>query len=328
MAEFERVLLGFGYPSKKARLSAGLFAQATCDGVASHGLNKFPQLIEYLERGWVVPKSEPRQLTDSGVIEQWDGQQGPGDCNAHFAMSRAINIAKKHGLGLVALRNTNHWMRPGNYGWLAVEHDCIGICWSNTAPNMIAWGSKGRILGNNPLVVAIPHPDTPVVLDMAMSQYSYGKLDVYRREGRQAPSEAGYDEEWNLTTDPADVLKDGRTLPAGFWKGSGLSLVLDLLAAQLSAGNTTHQIGQGNWETDLSQVFLAVNPAFSAMPLHEWHAIMTNSLDDLANSPSLAEHSPRHPGASTLAKRRKNKAEGVPVDSEIWAKVRDYSFDH
>ena len=76
-----------------------------------------------------------------GAMERWDGHRDSA-LNARLAMARAIELAKKSGIGLVALGNNNHWMRGGTYGWLAAEKGCIGICWSNTAPNMPAWGAQ------------------------------------------------------------------------------------------------------------------------------------------------------------------------------------------
>jgi len=321
--EFFRVLCKHGYDIEGAKLSARLFTQATQDGVNSHGLNKFPQLIEYISNGWVKPEVKPRSLYTEGSIERWDGQQGPGDCNAYFAMNRAIQKAKETGLGLIGLRNTNHWMRPGNYGWQAIEAGCIGICWSNTAPNMVAWGTRNRIFGNNPLVLAIPHNDKPLVLDMAMSQFSYGKMDIYHRAGRQMPFPAGYDKDWQVTTDPGAALEHGYVMPTGYWKGSGLSLMLDLLAAILSIGNSTREIGQGDWETNLSQVFLAIHPGGENQQEHIATVVNSTIKELLSSMPiDTGGSAPRYPGQSTLATRKKNRQLGVPVDQEIWQKVK------
>ena len=87
-----------------------------------------------------------------------------------------MTLARTHGIGLVALAETSHWMRGGSYGWQAADRGLFAICWSNTLPNLPAWGTVTPGLGNNPLVLAIPRADGPVVLDMAMSQFSYGTM--------------------------------------------------------------------------------------------------------------------------------------------------------
>ncbi|MBX2817243.1 MAG: 3-dehydro-L-gulonate 2-dehydrogenase [Saprospiraceae bacterium] len=317
-------LISNGYDTAKAQLSARLFTQASCDGVASHGLNRFPQLVEYVQKGWVLPQYEPELIHRKGVFSQWDGQRGPGDCNAHSMMGEALQVAKKEGIGLVALRNSNHWMRPGNYGWQAIEAGCIGICWSNTAPNMVAWGSQARIMGNNPLVIAIPDPVYPVVLDMAMSQYSYGKMDVYRKRNEHMPSASGYDPEWKLTDDPAAVLETGYVMPAGFWKGSGLSLMLDMLAAIMSNGMTTREVGEGDWETGLSQFFLAIDPLIATSE-KEMSSKIKATIEQLINASAMPGGSVRYPGQSVLKTRQVNMEKGIPVDPAIWSSITDYS---
>jgi 3-dehydro-L-gulonate 2-dehydrogenase len=97
-------------------------------------------------------------------MERWDGRRGPGNLNAHASMARAIALAREHGVGCVALANTNHWMRGGSYGWQAAEAGVIGICWTNTLANVPPWGASEPRIGNNPLVVAVPRADGHVVL--------------------------------------------------------------------------------------------------------------------------------------------------------------------
>jgi 3-dehydro-L-gulonate 2-dehydrogenase len=102
-------------------------------------------------------------------------------------MDRALTLARRQGVGAVALANTTHWMRGGSYGWQAAAAGFIGMCWTNTMPNLPQWGSAEARLGNNPLVFAVPRPRGHVVLDMAMSQFSYGALDSYREQGETLP---------------------------------------------------------------------------------------------------------------------------------------------
>ena len=119
-------------------------------------------------------------------------------------------------------------MRGGTYGWLAAENGCIGICWSNTMPNMPAWGGADRKIGNNPLIMAVPRSNGEhAMVDCAVSQFSYGKIEDCRLRGVQLPVPGGYDTKGELTTDPAEIEKTWRVLPMGYWKGSGLSIMLD-----------------------------------------------------------------------------------------------------
>ena len=100
-------------PQEDARTCARVHAESSCDGVYSHGLNRVPRFVDYLKRGWVDPRARPSLVKELGVIEIYEGHQGPGIINAFFATDRAIAIAARQGVGIVALRNTTHWMRCG-----------------------------------------------------------------------------------------------------------------------------------------------------------------------------------------------------------------------
>src|SRR5437899_797526 len=257
-----RILLRLGFAEDRASRAAGLFADASRDGVYSHGMNRFPRFVRALRNGIVDPQATPVLISQFGALEQWDGCLGPGMLNAYQCMERAIALSRAHGIGCVALANTNHWMRGGNYGWQAADAGVIGICWTNTMPNLPPWGASDPRLGNNPVIIAVPRPQGHVVLDMAMSQFSYGALSTYRRRGEPLPVEGGFDSAGNLTRDPAAIEVSKRPLPIGYWKGSGLSLLLDMVAALLSGGCATHQISaDSERETEISQVFLAIDHA-------------------------------------------------------------------
>ena len=149
VAQFTRVLEKHGFTPSDAKDAAVIFAQNSLSGVYSHGLNRFPRVVSYLEKGEIDPLARAECISRMGSMERWDGHRGFGPLNAQRAMERACALAKENGVGIVALGNNNHWMRGGTYGWLAAEKGCIGICWSNTAPNMPAWGAKDCRIGNN-----------------------------------------------------------------------------------------------------------------------------------------------------------------------------------
>jgi 3-dehydro-L-gulonate 2-dehydrogenase len=312
-------LLSLGFTATRADLCARLFAETTRDGVYTHGLSRFPRFLATIRNGSVNPQAEPSLVAAFGGLERWDGNAGPGNLNAWASMQRAIVLAQEHGIGAVALANTNHWMRGGTYGWQAADEGVFALCFTNTLPNLPAWGTTVPVLGNNPLVVAIPRPAGNIVLDMAMSQFSYGALAAYTKSGSLLPVPGGYDTTGALTTDPAAIESSQRALPIGFWKGSGLSMTLDLIAAMLSGGNATHQLDHDPLrETGLSQVFLAIDPTRIGDPA-SLTAIAEGVLADLRQAtPEVLGRPARYPGEQTLRLRGENLAKGVPVDPEIW----------
>jgi 3-dehydro-L-gulonate 2-dehydrogenase len=311
--QLARVLEGLGFDSERARSCARLFAETSRDGVYSHGLNRFPRFVEQVRRGVVDPRAHPERVAGWGALERWDGRRGAGNLNARAAMERALALGGQHGIGCVALSNTNHWMRGGTYGWQAVEAGAIGICWTNTMANLPAWGAANPRVGNNPLVLAVPHADGPVVLDMAMSQFSFGALESYRLRGESLPVDGGFDRGGNLTRDPAAIEASGRPLPIGYWKGSGLAMMLDLLGALLSGGWATHQIPADTiLESGLSQVFIA----FDLTRVEAEHdRVVAGVLE------SVRAGGVRTPGQRILQTRADNLAHGIPIDDRVWEAI-------
>jgi len=317
-AEFKRILLSLNFSESKADECAQIFAENSRDGVHTHGLNRFPTFVQYIKNGDVIPDAEPIKEGGFGSMEQWNGNLGPGMLNARFCMNKAIELAKENGIGCVAIKNTNHWMRGGTYGWQAAEADMIGLCFTNTIANMPPWGGIDARLGNNPLIIAVPRKDGHVVLDMAISQYSIGKLNLYKSKGEQLPLPGGYDAAGNLSTAPSAILDSGRVLPVGFWKGSGLSMVLDLLATVLSQGRSTAAITNGGPESGVSQVFIAIKPT------GEQTENLVEEIIAYAKSsrPEKRDGNIYYPGENTLRTREKSLKEGVWVDENVWEKVK------
>lgn len=306
-----------GMAPRRADECARLFAEASRDGVATHGLNRFPRFLRMIASGLVDVHGAPACVVAAGALERWNGRRGPGNLNARASMARAISLARAHGIGCVALGDTNHWMRGGSYGWQAADAGVIGICWTNTQPNMPPWGAAEPRIGNNPLVLAFPRTRGHVVVDMAMSQFSVGALTQYAARGELLPVAGGYDSEGELTQDPVAILASGRLLPVGSWKGSGLAVVLDLIAASLASGLSTHQIAANpEEETALSQVFIAIDP--STVGAGETDRLADAAIEHLTAGAGDA----RYPGARTLEIRARSLREGVEVDPAIWAEVR------
>ena len=314
-----RALTGAGMEASRADRCARLFADTDRDGVYSHGLNRFPRFMRMVRSGVVDLQAEAVRVSGHQAFERWDGRRGPGNLNALACMNRAIALSAEHGLACVALSNTNHWMRGGSYGWQAADAGVIGICWTNTLANVPPWGASEPRIGNNPLIVAIPRPPAHVVLDMAMSQFSVGAIASYRARGERLPVAGGYDVNGELTTDPAALEASKRLLPIGFWKGSGLSLVLDMVAALLSGGSATFQIPlEPERETGLSQVFMAIR-----LPIDQAESVslIERVLAYTQQSSSTGDRV-RYPGERTLATRKRNLEEGIPVQPAVWDEVR------
>jgi len=317
-----KAMLALGIPEDRASRCAQLFAETTRDGVYTHGLNRFPRFAAMVKNGSINVRATPELVASFGAIERWNGNRGIGNLNGQDAMTRTMELARKNGIGAVALANTNHWMRGGAFGWQAADEGMFAICWSNTLANLPAWGAKTPTVGNNPLVIAVPRAGGNVVIDMAMSQFSMGSLSSYSKRDAPLPVPGGYDAEGKLTQDAKAIEESARTLPIGYWKGSGLALVLDAIAAMLSGGMATHQFSSDPlMEAGQSQMFLAIDPSHLAAAA-ELNHIADGVVESLAQAtPTEPGKKVRYPGEQTLQLREENMQLGVPVDEDVWQQL-------
>ena len=320
--EFKRVLISRGFDEENADAAASVFADNSLDGIYSHGINRFPRVVEYLDHGTIKPDNIATCEESFMAFERWNGHRGFGPLNARRAMKRATELAKEYGIGVVALGNNNHWMRGGAYGWQAADAGCIGICWSNTQPNMPAWGGKDKKIGNNPFIIAVPRSNGQhLVVDCAVSQFSYGKIEEYKLKGLQLPVYGGYDTKGNLTTDPAEIEKSWRVLPMGYWKGSGISIALDAVATVLTNANSVKTIGTFGDEVGLTQIMIAIDPGkMNSTGLTD--SIVSSITDDINSSvPEKEGGKVFYPGEIEWNTRKDIIENGIPVIVEVWNKI-------
>jgi 3-dehydro-L-gulonate 2-dehydrogenase len=305
----------------KADLCASIIAESTADGVISHGIARLPRLLDQIDAGDIDPAAEPVKLDapSAPAMEGYDGHRGIGISNAAFAADRAMALAGESGIGMVALRNTSHWLRAGSYGWRAVRRGFALICWTNTTANMPAWGADRPVIGNNPMVIAVPgvDGDDSLVVDMAMSQYSWGRIGETRRAGGQLEVAGGWDRNGELTRNPDEISESGLALPAGYWKGSALSMVLDLFAAAASGGQATADIPPR--ETNISQIFIAVRMGDRGRSALS--AELGRLARSLENSRREGSPPPRYPGESSLARRRRSDEAGIEIPDDLWREI-------
>ncbi len=166
-------MLKLGFPEERAELCARLFAETTRDGVYTHGLNRLPRFLASIRNGMLNVTARAEKTGGVGAFERWQGNRAAGNLSAHECMSRAVELSKTHGLGCVALRDTNHWLRAGTYGWLAADAGVIGMNWTNTMPNLVPWGGIERGAGKQ------PHRDRGAAQEWRACGAGHGCLAVF-----------------------------------------------------------------------------------------------------------------------------------------------------
>ena len=322
-ATVKQALLNGGLTEEQAEVCATVHTESSADGVESHGLNRVPRFIVYIQNGWVHLDGKPELVGAKGAVENYDGHLGIGITNGLFCTDRAIALAKEHGIGCVALKNTTHWMRGGTYAWRMAEAGFMGMSWINSESCLPLWGSDEEGVGNNPFCIGIPREDGPIVLDMAMSQYAFGKLGAYRLAGKQLPYPGGYDTEGNLTTDPGAIEQSHRALPMGYWKGSSMAIALDLAAALMANGKSGMEMNSAKWGscTGCCQIYIAYDPYMFGTK-EEIQAMLNKRVAAAdASHPEKEGGRVYCPGERTMETRKRSMKEGVYVDEAIWEQI-------
>lgn len=322
----KKAFIKHGMKKEKAEICARVHTESTYDGIYSHGVNRVPRFVDYIQKGWVNVDGEPSLEKEFGAIQVYNGNLGPGILNGLFVVDRAMELADSFGIGMVGLKNTTHWMRAGTYGLRAAQNGYVAFMWTNTESVMPPWGGTECKLGNNPFVLAMPglKEGEEILFDMAVSQYSYGKLEVTRLAGKKLPYPGGFDQEGNLTDDPGAIEASRRILPVGYWKGSGLSFMLDLLGSILTDGigaADLDKMGKGSCGGS-SQVMIVIDPRKTTNN-KEMLNTLRKSIDHVTSA-ELAEgfSSIQVPGDGMRRFRKEHDELGIYVDDGVWEKIR------
>ena len=309
--------------AQDAKRFAEIFAGNSLDGVYSHGMNRYPRYLSDMESGLCDAKvTQAERVSGLGGLEVWDAHFGVGPLIAQQMAERAIELARTHGIACVALRNNSHWLRAGRYGLMMADAGMMGLCMTNTCMNLVAYGAKEPSTGNNPITIAIPRRAGSLVMDMAVSQYAFGKLEIMAQEGGMLDTPCGYDTDGNLTNDPQKIVESGLMTPMALWKGSALSIMIDLMVSMLSLGRTSLAIGTpADGEKGMSQMFVCMNPA-AVIDMDKAEAQMEKTIAFLNSlEPKDGAHGVHAPGENLEKTRARNRERGIPVTEDTWQKI-------
>ncbi len=232
-----------GMNSDDAALLADSLVYADLSGIHSHGVLRVPEYIKKLTTGGVNPTGRPAVIRDVGACTVVDGGNSMGQVGMDFATKLVIERAAVHGIAAAGIRGSNHSGAMAYYAQQAVAHGMIGIATTNALPTMAPWGGAERILGINPLGIAIPAgEERPIIFDAAFSGSSHGKIRIYQQKGWTLPEGWALDREGRPTTDPAAAI-DGLLMPIGGFKGTALALIMGVLSSMLSGAAYGTELG-------------------------------------------------------------------------------------
>ena len=238
-AIFERC----GMSGADAHLVGDSLVVADVRGVHSHGVLRVPEYVKKLTVNGVNPLGKPRVVGGRGAVAVVDGDNAMGQVACDFAMREAITRASASGIAAVAVRGSNHCGALFYFARKALAEDMIGVVTTNALPTMAPWGGRDKILGINPMAVAIPSlNEAPIVFDAAFSASSHGKLRVYHQKGQPIPEGWAFDRDGNPTSDPAKAI-EGLLQPIGGFKGTGLAIISGMLSSRLSGAAFGTELG-------------------------------------------------------------------------------------
>lgn len=231
-----------GLPDEHSALVADTLVRADMWGHSSHGVMRARWYLDRVRNGVMKPVTEAVRVVDAGAIAVVDAREGVGQVIARDAMLDAAARAKRHGVGVVSVRNSNHHGALGYFTRLAAEAGCIGMLAANGGPAMAPWGGKRMAVGTNPWSIAAPagrYP--PMVLDIANTVVARGKIFLARQKGLRIPDHWALDAEGQRTTDPVAALA-GVILPMAEHKGYAIALMMDVLAGVLSGSGILTEV--------------------------------------------------------------------------------------
>jgi L-2-hydroxycarboxylate dehydrogenase (NAD+) len=238
----QQVFLSMGCPEEDARLATDSLLAADLRGVDSHGIARLIGYVRLWDAGRVNPKPDVKIVHETPSTATVDGDAGLGLVVAPKAMDIAIQKAQVAGSGWISVKNSNHFGIAGYHAMRAIPHDMIGWAMTNASPLVSPTNGLDRLLGTNPIAVAIPANEEPdFILDMATTTAANGKLEVLQRKKQEAPIGWIQTKDGHDSTNPDELKLGGAMLPLGgasaSYKGYGLGAVVDILSAVLSGAN-------------------------------------------------------------------------------------------
>jgi L-2-hydroxycarboxylate dehydrogenase (NAD+) len=328
----ERVMSACGLPGEDARTVARLMVEADVTGADGHGVIRLPQYVGRI-RGGAVNTSPSVSVHRTGPATALvDGDNGMGHVVVSVAAEAAIELAAEAGFGWVGVRGSNHAGPGALYAMMPVEKGMIGIYGAVASANhMPPWGSSERLLGTNPLAVAIPAGSEPtLVLDMATTVVSYGTIKKFALRGEPLPPGWVVGLDGEPITD-AEHAHDGVLLPIGGYKGSGLAIVIGLLAGVLNGAAFGRDVV--DFTTDVSTAtntghFIAALDVGRFTPLAEFTAEVDRHARDLRAGQRLpGVEAIRLPGEQRLSRRADRAANGIPISPALLRQLDEVARD-
>jgi ureidoglycolate dehydrogenase (NAD+) len=316
------VLVTFGASVEDAQVVGEGLAWANLRGGDGHGISRLPRYVKFLERGEINPRAKPRLVHDRAATFMLDCDHGFGPVAAMQASALAVERARGAGVCFGLIREHTHTGAIGRYAQWIAEHGCAALILGVGATLMAYHGARVASLSTSPIAIAVPRGDGALVLDMATSTISNGKILQARATGTALPAGTVLSAEGEATTDPqrAEIL-----LPLGGPKGSGLALMFEMLASLIaSAPIQARSLGPEKRRRNTGNTAMFVVDIEAFRPIADY----THDADALVE---ILKALPRQagfdeilmPGERSNRTQAERRRSGIPIPPKLWAELGD-----
>jgi LDH2 family malate/lactate/ureidoglycolate dehydrogenase len=282
-----QIIMRLGVPEDDAALVADSLVQADLWGHQSHGLLRLPWYAARIRNGAMTAVTDPAVLADTGPLVLLDGRDGIGQVLTDRARELAVDRARTHGVGLVGVRNSNHFGTAMWFTRRAARDGCVAVLTTNASPAMAPWGGREKVLGTNPWSIAAPAPGGRVVaVDIANTAVARGKIYLAKNRGEAIPETWALTADGAPTTDPAEGVL-GVVLPMAGHKGYAITFLMDVLSGALTGSGVATEV-HGPYEptarSRAGHLFLAIDPAAMGDPAG-YEAQVQRLIDEVKSVP-------------------------------------------
>ncbi|MBQ9644571.1 MAG: Ldh family oxidoreductase [Lachnospiraceae bacterium] len=325
----------FGFSEEEAQIIQDNLLTADLYGIESHGMQRMVRYHKGIENGMINPKAVPEIVFETPVTAVIDAHEGMGQLVGHKAMTLAIEKAKKSGIGIVSVRNSNHYGIAGYYANMACKEGLMGFSCTNSEAIMVPTYGRLAMLGSNPIACAFPAEPYNFFFDASTTVVTRGKLEIYNKLEKPLPEGWALDKDGHPSTDAPDVLGNivakngggimplgGSTEQLGSHKGYGYGMICEIFSSILSMGATSNYCMTGG-KGRICHGFAAINPAYFGDPA-EIKAHFSTYLQELRDAPK-AEGQERiytH-GEKEVAAVKDRMENGIPVNDNTMVEMLD-----
>lgn len=326
-----------GFKPEESKIITDVLMLSDLYGIESHGMQRLVRYHKGIEKGTIKLGAKPEIVFETPVSAVIDAHEGMGQLVGHQAMELAIEKAKKSGVGIVSVRNSNHYGIAGYYAKMACDQGLIGFSATNSEAIMVPTFGRMAMIGSNPIAMSAPAKPYPFFFDASTTVVTRGKLEMYNKMDKPLPEGWALNKDGHDSTDAPDVLKNivakngGGIMPlggskeqSGSHKGYGWGMVCEFFCSMLSQGTPSSHVNQGG-KSGTCHAFMAINPAYFGNP-EDIEKHFSSFLQELRESPK-ADGQPRiythgEKEVAAVADRLKN---GIPVNENTVREMIEFA---